>query len=172
MNSQGYKWYTKEEVALWPSEHKKCRGCHGVLPFSCFHKQRQTIFGLSNYCKECRKPESKRKYATRSSEQLLWDAAKSRANKKGVPFSIKIEDIVIPEYCPVLGKLLDRSTAEEGRDRDLRPTMDRFIPELGYVPGNINIISNRANRIKSNATAEEIQAVAFWVQNMEVSNEN
>ena len=42
--------------------------------------------------------------------------------------------------------------------------LDRFKPALGYVKGNIYIISFRANRIKGNATLEEIQKVIKYVE--------
>lgn len=42
---------------------------------------------------------------------------------------------------------------------DDSPSIDRIIPELGYTKGNIRVISNRANLLKSNATIEELQKV-------------
>jgi len=78
----------------------------------------------------------------------------------GVPFDLLLEDIVIPESCPILGIPLVRAV---GLMTDNSPSVDRIIPDLGYVKGNIAIISNRANRIKTNATASEIRAVADWL---------
>ena len=43
------------------------------------------------------------------------------------------------------------------------PTIDRFIPELGYVPSNISIVSLRANQIKSKGTAQEHRQIADWI---------
>jgi hypothetical protein len=42
--------------------------------------------------------------------------------------------------------------------------LDRIIPELGYVPGNVKIISMRANRIKTNATIEDIKNVLLYLK--------
>lgn len=47
------------------------------------------------------------------------------------------------------------------------PTVDRLRPELGYVAGNINIISSKANRIKNNATLEELKALVAWWEGLE-----
>jgi hypothetical protein len=47
---------------------------------------------------------------------------------------------------------------------DNSPSLDRKTPELGYVRGNVAFISTKANRIKSNATTEEIFAVAKYLQ--------
>lgn len=80
----------------------------------------------------------------------LISRCRYRAKKKGLPFSITTRDITYPTVCPVLGVPLD------GRDRDHFPSIDRVKPELGYVKGNVNVISQRANRIKSDATKVEI----------------
>lgn len=39
----------------------------------------------------------------------------------------------------------------------------------GYVKGNITVISNKANRIKNNGTAEEHEAIAKWLRDQETS---
>lgn len=93
----------------------------------------------------------------------MWLSVRNRARKKSIPFTIRKEDIVIPEYCPVLGIKLARNFGEPG-PADHSPSVDRILPELGYIPGNIVVISNRANRIKSNATVEELAKVTAWLQ--------
>jgi uncharacterized protein YejL (UPF0352 family) len=45
---------------------------------------------------------------------------------------------------------------------DGSPQLDRLVPELGYVVGNVAVISRLANTIKSNATPQQIRAVADW----------
>jgi len=93
-------------------------------------------------------------------EYQLWWSSKQRANEKGLPHTIRPEDVVIPVVCPVLGIPLNPSSNIRS---DNSPSLDRFIPALGYVPGNIAVISWRANRLKNNATAEEITAIAQWM---------
>lgn len=99
---------------------------------------------------------------------ILWTRARLRAQSQGFPFSITHEDIVIPEFCPVLGIKLEHATKETasrgsmGGFHDASPTLDKIIPKLGYVPGNIAVISWRANRLKGDGTAKELQAVAEW----------
>jgi hypothetical protein len=97
-------------------------------------------------------------WRNRNRERLLAQNAKSRAARLGVPFDITHEDIVIPEYCPVLGIKLSRDK------RATMPSLDRFRPELGYVRGNIAVISYRANTIKHNASTEEVERVATWMR--------
>jgi len=91
---------------------------------------------------------------------FLWVAAKTRAKKQNIPFSITEQDIVIPEYCPVLGVKLDTQTKKGFCNN--AASIDKTIPALGYVPGNIIIISWRANRIKYDATLEELNKVASF----------
>lgn len=91
--------------------------------------------------------------------KILVNTAKARADSRGIPFSITSDDITIPGVCPVLGipiKLEDTYT-------DNVPTIDRIVPSLGYVPGNVAVISNKANRLKSDATSEELRQIADWM---------
>lgn len=54
--------------------------------------------------------------------------------------------------------------ARDSGSRESRPSLDRFIPANGYVIGNIRVISFRANRIKSDATLEEMRRVLSYME--------
>lgn len=93
-------------------------------------------------------------------------AAKERAKKAGVPFDLTEDDILIPTYCPVFGVRMERKLGSKGPAAN-SPTLDRIIPELGYVPRNVVVISNRANRAKSDLTVDELLSLAeFYRTNM------
>lgn len=96
----------------------------------------------------------------RPDRHLFW-LAWSRAKGSGLPFNIEYSDIQIPDVCPILGIVLRRNKVNPGPSS---PTLDKIIPNLGYVKGNVQVISRRANELKSNATLEEIQALYFWLQ--------
>lgn len=100
-----------------------------------------------------------------SSASKLLAGAKERAALKGLQFDLTLEDIVIPDRCPVLGIPLSTSPGSH-RDREASPSLDRLVPSKGYVRGNVAVISFRANRIKSNASGAEVQAVATWMASM------
>ena len=99
----------------------------------------------------------------RSPENRLLNSARARAKKSGIPFALKVEDIVIPLTCPVLGIPLKRGN---GKLHDNSPTLDRLIDGNGYVPENITVMSYRANRIKNNGTAEEHLKIYEWINSM------
>ena len=95
-------------------------------------------------------------------ESFFVYRAKQIAIKKHLPFNLTVADIIIPEICPVLGIPLQFATA--GQATDNSPSIDRVIPELGYVRGNVEIISKRANTIKSFGTIEEHQKVIEYIR--------
>ena len=87
--------------------------------------------------------------------------AKKRAEATGLPFSLSVHDIVIPEVCPVFGIPLAAPTGEKSGPQDNSPSLDRIRPALGYVPGNVRVISYKANRIRNNGTFVELMQVAL-----------
>lgn len=90
-------------------------------------------------------------------------SARRRAAKSGVPFSITLDDIVIPARCPALNIPLRVGTGRGGQTFQ-SPTLDRVVPELGYTPGNVMVISHRANTIKSSASPHELALVLCFVR--------
>jgi len=104
----------------------------------------------------------RRTYRTQFPERRLLIAARHRAKKHGLPIDITEADIVIPEVCPVLGIPLRFS---DDYRNDHSPSLDKIKPELGYVKGNIAVISWKANRLKSNGTATELRRIAEWLEN-------
>ena len=109
---------------------------------------------------------------TEELEYTLWNAAKQRAKKQGLPFDLSpldLKEIGIPDICPVLGIPINKAPGDgTGERNDNSPSLDKFIPSLGYVKGNVHVISWRANRFKSDGTPEEWQKIAAWCQQEEV----
>jgi len=104
-----------------------------------------------------------RAYYVNNIEKNLWWAAKRRAKAKGLKFSIKVEDIIIPEKCPILG--IELKSSQHKKDRN-SPSVDRIDNNLGYVSGNIQVISDRANSMKNDASFEEIEKLYFYMKNL------
>ena len=98
-------------------------------------------------------------------EYAMWKSAKHRAKVKGLPFSIKPSDIKIPEFCPVFGTRIEIGRCKiKGKTRANAASLDRIISELGYIKGNVRVISYRANTMKSDASLEEIKRLAEWLE--------
>lgn len=93
---------------------------------------------------------------------------KQFAIRNGIPFEIKFEELQRPEFCPILGIKLNYgcSNQENGKQtRDpAKASIDKLVPELGYVPGNVFIISWRANKLKSNMSIRELEAILDYMK--------
>ena len=105
-----------------------------------------------------------REYFKNNREKYLYWQVKGRALRGGLPFNLEPEDLVIPDVCPVLGIPLFRNTGGK-RPTANSPSVDRIIPELGYVKGNIQVISQRANVMKNDASPDELSIFAEWLRN-------
>lgn len=83
------------------------------------------------------------------------------AKKRGLECSLVKADLLpAPVYCPVLNLKLDYLHTAGGLKRpDNAASVDRTDCSKGYVRGNVAILSARANRLKSDGTAEEIRRV-------------
>lgn len=119
------------------------------------NKEAACAYG-SSYVKEDRRKDPKK---------YLWKGARDRAKQKGLDFNIEVNDIFIPELCPILGFKLESYSRQGGGFNS--PSIDRIVPSLGYVKGNIQVISSKANRMKSDATLGELRMFSNWVQTLE-----
>lgn len=82
--------------------------------------------------------------------------------------------IDLPEYCPMLGSKLNYNGTLDahgfrGREEN-SPSIDKIIPENGYVIDNIHVISWRANRIKNDSTTEELGKIYNYMLNLQNSS--
>ncbi len=106
----------------------------------------------------------RRVYKPLDIRKMMIRAAKERAKKAGVPFGLSEADIIIPRYCPVFGVRLEQALGSKGPGPN-SPSLDRRVPADGYVPGNVVVISNKANRAKSDLTVDELVALADFYRN-------
>jgi len=133
-----------------------CIKCHGSQ--ICKHRTQR------RQCKECSGVEGWAKH--------LIVAAKQRATRDKVPFNLTFEKDgaylmkSLQKGCPVYGFSFSR----KGSRNDSSASLDKFLPILGYVTGNICIISWKANKIKSDAKcSEDVKAVADWMKSVELT---
>lgn len=145
-----------------------CTKCNEILFVGDFYKVKKgRIDVLGNkrvsICKKC----SNKKYVDIPDQRrkLLY-GARQRANLNGWEFNIEIDDIIIPEFCPILGIRLVPATGKGSRvgaTNDLAPSIDRIDSSKGYIKGNICVISKRANFLKRHANYKELLAVYTYM---------
>jgi hypothetical protein len=85
--------------------------------------------------------------------------ARYRSKRDGTICTITAKDITVPTHCPVLGLPLYPG---HGRAGPNSPSLDRIIPELGYTPGNVVVVSQRVNVLKRDSTIAEMRAIASF----------
>jgi len=90
------------------------------------------------------------------------------AEKEGIPFTITFDELEKPEFCPVLGVKLNYGCSsgidgKQTRDPN-KASIDKLVPSLGYVVGNVYIISWKANKLKSNMSIEELERILDYMK--------
>lgn len=151
-----FVWQAIKDPVLRRKEYKKWwnRDQRKKFPDKVREKYRQVY-------KKDHPPQEKIKKSY-SREYSLWRSAKDSSRKKGREFSIDVEDIIIPTHCPILGHKLDIT---EKRSHD-SPSIDRVDSSKGYIKDNIQIISWRANMLKSNMTLEECEKLLLHLRSI------
>jgi hypothetical protein len=133
------------------------------------NKKRLEVLRKKNYVEytsEYRK--ASREWRRKNPLQKLIQGAKERARKFNLPFNLTVSDLIMPETCPVLGIKLEPNIGGKIAAPN-SPSLDRINPKLGYVKGNVQIISFRANTIKNCGSLEEHQKVIRYMLDHEIS---
>lgn len=87
--------------------------------------------------------------------KYLYKRSKGSAKHRGIEFSIEVEDIIIPEKCPIILQEFNWNSKIHAAPNT--PSLDRIDNTKGYIKGNVRVISYKANTLKRNATLEEIE---------------
>jgi archaellum component FlaC len=156
---------------------RKCRKCNEWLDLSNFssrirkpspttkdeEKKVATLYYRST-CKKCSlksvnvdkycSKEVRREQHRKDPRKVMLIHARSRAKQKDLDFNIDYSDIIVPEFCPLLGIKLEIGN---GKAHEASPTIDRLDNNKGYVKGNVLVVSYKANSAKSNLTLEELE---------------
>lgn len=151
--------------------YKDCIKCNSTLPSKHFNFRTDTK-KLRATCNPCRKLDMRKnyaenkesrikkttQYALKNYEQKILSNAVKSAKIKNLEFNLTIEDINIPTHCPYLGteitKILGKGVVWTNA------SIDRIDSSKGYIKGNVEIISRKANSMKNMATKEEMLVFA------------
>jgi hypothetical protein len=112
--------------------------------------------GKVRACNVCR-PKGFKHGLFGTKEYQMWDSVKGRADRAGIKFTLRVTDIYVPEFCPLLGIRIKKNNKITSPNS---PSMDRRNPKKGYTKENTWIISHRANTIKNNASLQELKTIA------------
>jgi hypothetical protein len=103
------------------------------------------------------------KYRENNRALVLLGQARYRAKKKGIEFNLELSDVVIPKVCPVL-KILLSAGSSSGGPRGCSPSLDRIDNTKGYIKGNVQVMSHKANTMKHCADNNELILFANWIK--------
>lgn len=143
---------------------KPCKICKTEKPLEEFHAS-GPLAGYKdnrvNTCKECQRPLNNTYY------RRTWFKSQARmkayeCRKKNIPFDLDEEYLktIWTNTCPIFG--FEFVLFDKGHNQ--APSLDRIDPKGGYVKGNVCYISARANRIKYDATIEELRKILEWYE--------
>jgi hypothetical protein len=148
-----------------------CVGCKQLLPQNLFSYiiKEDPSQGIRDRCKSCSAERAAKERERRKNDWKYQPAvamlsnSRQRAKKAGLEHTITINDIIIPDYCPVLGTKLDIGDRKKHGNA---PSIDRIDNSRGYTKENIMIVSNRLNMLKNDATLDELIMMGKFYQNL------
>ena len=163
---------------------KYCNKCETTKSLDDFNNNPKLSDGKRSTCRTCERKyrieykESGRKaaylrkhrasggkttqdYILENPKKEMFYGAKTRAKGSGLDFNITIDDIVIPDICPIFNIPLFRG---KGSSSGNSPSLDRRDNSKGYVKGNICVISNRANSLKRDTTIEDLEKIIKYMK--------
>lgn len=153
--------YNKKEIELLLSNGKSMADIGYIYGVS-----RQRIYQVIEYL-GLDTPERSRKRkseAWSAKQKWLWKILTTKNLNKVDKLEI-FENIALPDCCPILGYQLEYEQGK-GVRCDASPSLDRIDSSKPYLKSNVQIISWKANRIKNDASPEELKKVAEYMNNL------
>jgi hypothetical protein len=129
---------SKNTVPLCP-EHGKptnrdtCRNCNAAYMRHYQKQRRRTMPG-----------------------RAMWERALKRAINRNLEFALPKDSVFVPRNCPVLGIAITPGSKRAASS----PSLDRILPMRGYVPDNVRVICDHANRLKGDRSLDELKGLA------------
>lgn len=120
--------------------------CSRIKEASPGHVERRQYMVSDNQCRVCR----------------LLAKARERSIEKKIAFSLTRSDIKWNDICPYLGIPLIFGSRKLHMSS---PSLDRINSALGYIPGNVEVISYQANTMKHAASPEQLLKFARVIIN-------
>lgn len=165
---------------------KKCSKCNTVQKLDDFYNHNTTRDGKTHHCKKCmtayRKENAEkqrlymrnlrdtdnervkevRRTSYRNTPPYLkvFYQSQSRAKVRNIEFNLQPEDITVPDECPYLKVPFIIGTKE---NYQYTHSLDRIDNDKGYIKGNVEVITKKANSMKNSASTEELISFALEI---------
>ena len=150
-NEYSRKWKRENKDRIAPIRRKQYAESYGVI-----QREKEQI--------------RKEQYPLRVRCQLLRAGMRDRSRVKGIEFdsgSFSVAYLMGRLFrnpnCECCGRLLDISFKADRKFNESSPSIDRVNPAKGYVKGNVAILCWRCNRIKQDATPQELRAITHFM---------
>jgi hypothetical protein len=100
--------------------------------------------------------------------QITIGSVKFRAKQLNIPFDLDIDYLasIVTENCPVDGLPMDwaMNLVRNGKPTDRSPSIDRIIPALGYIKGNVKFIAHKWNTWKSDMLLRDLELIIAYTE--------
>lgn len=143
---------------------KLCKGCNQLKSLDNFKYAVTNKDKKTNTCKTCIAKYNRDRYRSDPFVQYIR-GKRSESKKKNIPFDLDIDYLknIWTGVCPIFN--IPVSIGQEfPKNYQTSAHLDRLIPSKGYVKGNVNFISGRANVIKHDASVEELAQIIDWLK--------
>lgn len=150
-----------------------CKDCNREIGNARFRKYRENLTDAQKereilkkkewYIKNRERIDLQNKiYLLENIEISTLKRLRARAKKEKIEFNLTIEDIIIPDICPLL-EIPIKVNYKASRFNSI--SCDRLDPSKGYIKGNIRFISQLANQMKNQATPEQLRTFCKNIEN-------
>jgi len=146
---------------------------------SCSKEKKETEFCIRKdgttgkyrkTCKECKNSNQRKNYKKyKENNPFLARHTKMKASckQKNIPYDL--DEMYLEQiwtgFCPITGVELVWSCGREELKNPNAAELDRFIPSLGYVKGNVSWISRKMNNLKGNGSIKDFKDILDWMKN-------
>lgn len=151
---------------------KICKICKQQKSLDCFHNNSKNTDCKDSRCKDCRKIAARKNYTSNYFVSYIR-FKKSWCKSRNVDFNLDAEYLenIWTGKCPIFGTDITFGGIRDQKGSHNSAHLDRLSPSVGYIKGNVAWISGRANRIKYDATSEELRKIANRMESVTTSRE-
>lgn len=142
---------------------KLCIKCNTYKPLEEFILHKHQKDGRRNTCRECTKKYYIQRMLDKPFDKLHRNK-KASCKKQGILYNLDAEYLnsIWTGKCPILGIELSKYSPYS-KSSDKTAHLDRINPTKGYIKGNVAFLSSRANRLKNNASVEEVKSILNYM---------